>query len=325
MTWPDDIHILPSHVESESCPQEAEPMEVSLSESGIGHNTEQSEMDVQIDNEDLSADNVLCEQSLSIHLGIPNLGNTCYINAILHLIYESVSIQDFLKVSRDRLSLCLRGFFHALLTPVPLCQLRTTRQELVACMPSYPIGMQDDPHLFLLDLLQNLSNSGMSLEEYVATLVTEVTCSCGIKSTRNESCTSLSIGRTATNLQDCIINHFIGEQEYLCETCKSAGLANFNSKLVLAPRALFVNLKIFTNRGTKILEKSFASDILMLPGSDNAYALTLIVSHLGDSLNSGHYVVNFRRGNDWIIYDDDEVYISKHCVGDGYIFLYKSI
>ncbi|OXA55077.1 ATP-dependent DNA helicase PIF1 [Folsomia candida] len=289
-----DIHILPSHVESESCPQEAEPMEVSLSESGIGHNTEHSEMDVQIDNEDLSADNVLCEQSLSIHLGIPNLGNTCYINAILHLIYESVSIQDFLKVSRDRLSLCLRGFFHALLTPVPLCQLRTTRQELVACMPSYPIGMQDDPHLFLLDLLQNLSNSGMSMEEYVSGIETEVTCTCGSKSTRNESCTSLSIGRSTENLQDCIINHFTGQ--HVCEMCKSAGLVNFSSELVLAPRALLVNLKIFTNQGTKILEKSFASDYLTLPG----------------------------RENDWIIYDDDEVYISKHCIGDGYIFLYKA-
>ncbi|OXA54149.1 ATP-dependent DNA helicase PIF1 [Folsomia candida] len=321
VTWPDDIDIFPSDVKSESYP--TEPMEVSVSESGIGHNTEQSEMDVQIDNEDLSADNVLREQSLSIHLGIPNLGNTCYISAILHLIYESVSIQDFLKVSRDRLSLCLRGFFHALLTPVPLCQLRTTRQELVACMPSYPIGMQDDPHLFLLDLLQNLSNSGMSMEEYVSGIETEVTCTCGSRSTRNESCTSLSIGRSTENLQDCIINHFTGQQEYVCEMCKSAGLVNFNSELVLAPRALLVNLKIFTNQGTKILEKSFASDFLTFPGSDNVYGLTLIVSHLGDSLSSGHYVVNYRRGNDWVIYDDNQVYISKHC--DGYIFLYKSI
>lgn len=164
----------------------------------------------------------------------------------------------------------------------------------------------------------------VSLEEYISTIETEVTCTCKSKGTRNESCTSLSIGRSTQNLQECVNNHFTGQQEYLCENCKFSGLVNFKSNLILAPRTLVVNLKIFTNQGTKITEKSYASDVLTLPGSDNVYALTLIVSHLGNSLNSGHYVVNYRRENDWIIYDDNNVYVSTDCVGDSYIFLYKS-
>ncbi|XP_035700553.1 uncharacterized protein LOC118433080 [Folsomia candida] len=173
VTWPDDIAIL-SSLESVTCPIETELMEVGVSDNEICLETEDSEMDV--DSENLFVDGVILEPIPSIHLGIQNLGNTCYINAILHLIYDSPSIQEFLKISEDRLSRCLTGFLHALVTPVPLGQLRTTRLELVECMPSYPIGMQDDPHLFLLDILQNLSNSGLSLEEYVSTIETEVAC-----------------------------------------------------------------------------------------------------------------------------------------------------
>lgn len=135
VTWPNDVDILPSHVELEDC--HTELMEVDVSENDIGDEPEESEMDIE--NEALSVDIVISEPTPSIHLGIPNLGNTCYISTILHVIYESPSIQAFLKCNEDRLSRCLIGFFHALVTPVSLSHLRSTRLELVECMPSYSI------------------------------------------------------------------------------------------------------------------------------------------------------------------------------------------
>ena len=44
------------------------------------------------------------------------------------------------------------------------------------------------------------------------------------------------------------------------------------------------------------------------PGS---YKLAGIVSHIGKNTGSGHYVAHIRRGDDWYIFNDEKVALSK--------------
>ena len=37
------------------------------------------------------------------------------------------------------------------------------------------------------------------------------------------------------------------------------------------------------------------------------YNLHAFVTHLGSSVHCGHYVAHIKKGNDWVLYNDDKV------------------
>lgn len=56
------------------------------------------------------------------------------------------------------------------------------------------------------------------------------------------------------------------------------------------------------------------------------YELVGFVSHLGKSTSVGHYVCHIRKGDEWVLFNDQHVAKSKHPPLDyGYLYLYKRV
>eukprot|EP00039_Didymoeca_costata_P011499 m.161936 g.161936 ORF g.161936 m.161936 type:complete len:804 (+) comp15194_c0_seq3:191-2602(+) len=54
------------------------------------------------------------------------------------------------------------------------------------------------------------------------------------------------------------------------------------------------------------------------------YTLHAIISHLGKNTGTGHYVCHIKKGNDWVIFNDEKVGKSKRPPLDvGYLYIYK--
>ncbi|KAK0425478.1 hypothetical protein QR680_009227 [Steinernema hermaphroditum] len=55
-----------------------------------------------------------------------------------------------------------------------------------------------------------------------------------------------------------------------------------------------------------------------------AYSLVGMISHMGANTHSGHYVAHIKRGDKWILFNDEKVNVSQNTpFGLGYIYLYK--
>eukprot|EP00055_Hartaetosiga_balthica_P013230 m.67024 g.67024 ORF g.67024 m.67024 type:complete len:203 (-) comp8202_c3_seq2:120-728(-) len=81
-------------------------------------------------------------------------------------------------------------------------------------------------------------------------------------------------------------------------------------------------------------------DTLMAEASSNAemneslpkasgsgrYRLRAIISHLGQSAQTGHYVCHIKQGDEWVIFNDRKVAISQHPpTSFAYIYLFQAI
>ena len=56
------------------------------------------------------------------------------------------------------------------------------------------------------------------------------------------------------------------------------------------------------------------------------YRLVGFISHMGASTLSGHYVCHIKKGDQWIIYNDEKVAVSENPPrGLGYLYLYARI
>lgn len=54
------------------------------------------------------------------------------------------------------------------------------------------------------------------------------------------------------------------------------------------------------------------------------YELAAFVSHMGTSTNVGHYVCHIRKGDRWVIYNDEKVAVSENPPTElGYLYLYR--
>ena len=56
------------------------------------------------------------------------------------------------------------------------------------------------------------------------------------------------------------------------------------------------------------------------------YRLVAFISHMGTSTKCGHYVCHIRRGDDWVIFNDEKVAASERPPRDlAYIYLYQRL
>lgn len=129
----------------------------------------------------------------------------------------------------------------------------------------------------------------------------------------------LDISRV-NNLNDAISGYFAREKldecDYRCESCKKKVSATKRFSLERAPIVLCIQLKRFNQHMTKIgkpiqfpinldLPKQIRSGD---PNQSHSYRLVSIVTHLGSSVNGGHYTaIGLAPNNQYFCFDDSHV------------------
>ena len=56
------------------------------------------------------------------------------------------------------------------------------------------------------------------------------------------------------------------------------------------------------------------------------YELFAVIVHLGKSIHHGHYVAYIKRGQDWILFNDEKVSNPvKAMIGKGFLYLWRGV
>ncbi len=123
----------------------------------------------------------------------------------------------------------------------------------------------------------------------------------------------------SVDISDCFdynqkIENFVGENAMYCDTCKRQLPASFQTRLYNAPEVLILVL----NRGAGIQFKvklQFNLQLNLYNYLDNKtssciYDLIGVVTHMGESGSSGHFIATCRspKDNNWYQFNDDLVF-----------------
>lgn len=275
--------------------------------------------------------------------GLPNTGNTCFVNASVQAL---MSVPEFCAVllnhSPNQTRRCPACSMKSL--ALYLRQNKSTSHTLRSVLipvyqafPGFVHGNQEDAHEFirgLLDMLVRVELLGcggrgrrfLTIREESQTAVhavfsgllrSEITCcSCGHKSCTEEPFLDLTL--EVANTVDIALAKFCareildGQNKYQCNACRKMVRAEKRITIRRAPNVLCLVMKRFDRRRKNSKHIQYPSTIdltSVMPGKPHSvkphYVLTGIVEHVGSSRASGHYraIVKSTDGA-WCLKDD---------------------
>ncbi|KAF7654525.1 hypothetical protein LDENG_00068590 [Lucifuga dentata] len=285
-------------------------------------------------------------------LGFPNLAQTCYMNSILQsLLTLSPFVEEMYRQQRvwylDPVARLIRLFVdidesrYSSDTRVKKGILSSFKRTLSDKASEFKDNDQKDAHEFMscfLDQLRELSTDLMRMahsqgmkytcpveSNMVFQMLSTRTCNrCGLQSLRDEEFTNLSLDVQRGDSVSFSLNRYLMENQldYRCDCCGARTSTQQWSFLTL-PNILILHLKRFQFDASWRLKKTHDSvhlnqELLVGAGPDDLdktqYSLVSVVSHLGSSAYSGHYisdgahtVESGTRSVRWFTFNDERV------------------
>uniref|UniRef100_A0A8C5D8X5 ubiquitinyl hydrolase 1 n=1 Tax=Gouania willdenowi TaxID=441366 RepID=A0A8C5D8X5_GOUWI len=284
------------------------------------------------------------------HLGLPNLLFTCYMNAAMQaLLTLEKFIDEIYRQKRVWGQHPCSVHFQQILNIVN-CQfepdfkkkniLSDFKQTVADFNKEFSDDDQKDTHEFMICVFDILRSSKSEMQDLSSALNTLYSCpvdahisfqminirtcsGCGSESKNIEDCICLILKLTASDSADGCLREYLkgGCVEFSCNcgSHESSQKAIFKS----LPNVLILQLQRFTTQDNNTVKEKraiYLAPNLEIPKKfcNNAtksvqYSLVSIVSHLGPSLNYGHYIcdgVNRQRrqsSESWLTYDDNVV------------------
>ncbi|EOB13956.1 Ubiquitin carboxyl-terminal hydrolase 23 [Nosema bombycis CQ1] len=254
--------------------------------------------------------------------GFQNLGNTCYINSLFHILINiskfkrGIINEDHPIQSCGTCIICnIKLIFKKMNTEKDL-----TLKHLVNCIMNfsseYKNDDQHDIHTLYLNVVENIQKYTNKIEGnsfidqlFYGNMNSTLRClSCDFKRHTIEAFCSISLNHTK-NLKESLSEYFQDEHmedKLHCLNCKDHTVFSKSLEVIQIPEILvihilrfeFINTITKINNGIEIYEK-------IEFGYCN-YVLKGFVQHRG-SIEQGHYVSYIRFGTLWYEFDDNNV------------------
>ena len=234
--------------------------------------------------------------------GLPNYGNTCYINSILQClryqrhfvkqlaVYEST---NDLKIHQEFIDLLFAG-----------CSDETLRKFITSLSKAndeFELWKQCDAHELYMFLISSFYEKHKMKNHFEGELLQSITCKkCKYNSETKQKFISLSLSITSEKSPESLIEDFEKEENvlYKCEKCDHTTCIK-KMKIDIYPNILVLHLKRFDG-----INKISTPVVLKNP---NTYRLTAICNHSGTT-DSGHYTAAVKKTNQgWLIISDSDI------------------